>query len=987
MLKTASLFVGLPVSVLNGGTGQSSLPAGYVLLGNGYSPIASVAPGTSGNVLTSNGTTWLSQAPTSTGNGTVTSVGLSMPSGFTVSNSPVTTSGTLTVTTALSGILKGTGTGFTTAVSGTDYAPATSGTSILYGNGSGGFSNVVIGSGVSFSGGTLSATGSGGTVTSIATGTGLTGGPITTSGTISIANTGVTAGSYGTATAIPSITVNGQGQITSISTNPLNSPAYQGTWNASSNSPTLTSSVGTNNNYYIVSTAGTTTLNGISLWSVGDWVIFNGTTSAWEKINGSSSEAFNSITVTGLTGYMYANNSSAVTASTTIPTSALTGVLPIANGGTNGTATPTAGAVAYGTGSAYAFTSAGTAGQFLQSTGAGTPTWSTPSSGSFQPAYYGTFVSTTNQTNGGATTANAVSFDTPGLYNGVSITSGNQITFANAGTYLIEYELAFASSTGANPSIFTWLSQQGTNIANSTCDFVLLGGASQAQIINQQWIVSVTAGQYIQVYWSSSNTNVSLVYQAASSSPTKPASPSAIINVSLLPPSGQNLVVGSSTITGGTSGNVLYDNAGTVGELAPAALTSANDTNVTLTLGGTPATSLLKAASITAGWTGTLAAARLNANVVQSVTNDTNVTGSISAQNLTLGWTGNLSVSRGGTGTNTLTGLVKGNGTSAFTAAVSGTDYAPATSGSAILYGNGAGGFSSVTIGSGVSFSGGTLSATGSGGTVTAVNGTTGQITSTGGTTPTLALASTTVTAGSYTYGSFTVDAYGRLTAASSGTAPVTSVTATSPVASSGGTTPAISLSSGYGDTQNPYASKTANYVLAAPNGSAGTPSFRALVAADIPALSYAPQTSGTSILYGNGSGGFSNVTVGTGLTFSSGTLSATGGGTGTVTSVNVSGGTTGLTTSGGPVTTSGTITLAGTLGVANGGTGVTSTPTNGQLLIGNGSGYTAATLTAGSNITITNGAGSITIASTGGGGGGTSTGSSIFLADYFGGM
>ena len=48
------------------------------------------------------------------------------------------------------------------------------------------------------------------------------------------------------------------------------------------------------------------------------------------------------------------------------------------------------------------------------------------------------------------------------------------------------------------------------------------------------------------------------------------------------------------------------------------------------------------------------------------------------------------------------------------------------------------------------------------------------------------------------------------------------------------------------------------------------------------------------------------------------------GGGSGTVTSVNVSGGTTGLTTSGGPVTTSGTITMAGTLAVANGGTGVT---------------------------------------------------------------
>ena len=108
------------------------------------------------------------------------------------------------------------------------------------------------------------------------------------------------------------------------------------------------------------------------------------------------------------------------------------------------------------------------------------------------------------------------------------------------------------------------------------------------------------------------------------------------------------------------------------------------------------------------------------------------------------------------------------------------------TSGTSILYGDGSGGFSNVTIGSGVTFSAGTLSATGSGGTVT-------------------------------------------------------SVTGTAPVASSGGTTPAISLAAGYGDTQNPYASKTANTFLAAPNGAAGVPTFRAIVAADVPALPYNP--------------------------------------------------------------------------------------------------------------------------------------------------
>jgi len=56
----------------------------------------------------------------------------------------------------------------------------------------------------------------------------------------------------------------------------------------------------------------------------------------------------------------------------------LAGTLVIANGGTNGSATPTAGAVAYGTGTAYGFTAAGTAGQVLTSAGAGVPTWVTP---------------------------------------------------------------------------------------------------------------------------------------------------------------------------------------------------------------------------------------------------------------------------------------------------------------------------------------------------------------------------------------------------------------------------------------------------------------------------------------------------------------------------------------------------------------------------------------------------------------------------------
>jgi hypothetical protein len=59
--------------------------------------------------------------------------------------------------------------------------------------------------------------------------------------------------------------------------------SYSGTWNASTNSPTLTSSVGTIGSYYVVSTSGNTNLNGITDWVIGDWAIFNG--SFWQKID------------------------------------------------------------------------------------------------------------------------------------------------------------------------------------------------------------------------------------------------------------------------------------------------------------------------------------------------------------------------------------------------------------------------------------------------------------------------------------------------------------------------------------------------------------------------------------------------------------------------------------------------------------------------------------------------------------------------------
>jgi hypothetical protein len=178
------------------------------------------------------------------------------------------------------------------------------------------------------------------TTTTITAGTGLTGGgDLSANRTLSISNTTVTAAAYGSSSKTLTATVNAQGQLTALAdTNiaiantqvsglgtastkdagvalgvatldaagkvpvtelpdaVLGALSYQGTWDASTNTPTLTSSVGTKGYYYVVSVAGTTNLNGVTDWQIGDWAVYNGT--AWQKVDNTDSVT----SVNGFTG-------------------------------------------------------------------------------------------------------------------------------------------------------------------------------------------------------------------------------------------------------------------------------------------------------------------------------------------------------------------------------------------------------------------------------------------------------------------------------------------------------------------------------------------------------------------------------------------------------------------------------------------------------------------------------------------------------------
>ena len=155
-----------------------------------------------------------------------------------------------------------------------------------------------------------------------------------------------------------------------------------------------------------------------------------------------------------------------------------------------------------------------------------------------------------------------------------------------------------------------------------------------------------------------------------------------------------------------------------------------------------------------------------------------------------------------------------------------------------------------------------------------------------GGITP-KAITGTTITATSFsgsgsgltsipnsalTYSSITINGVATSLGGSASVGTVTSVGGTSPVSSTGGTTPVISLAANYGDTLNPYASKTAKYVLAAPNAADGVPTFRAIVASDIPTLNQnttgtASNVTGTVAVANGGTGGTNATDARTNLT------------------------------------------------------------------------------------------------------------------------
>lgn len=151
---------------------------------------------------------------------------------------------------------------------------------------------------------------------------------------------------------------------------------------------------------------------------------------------------------------------------------------------------------------------------------------------------YGAFSSDQDQTTT-ANTATLMTLNTTDFANGVSIAS-SKITVANAGIYNLQFSAQFQNTDNQIQDISIWLKQNGTDIPGST-GYVSIparksasAGEEAHQITGWNYYLSMTAGQYVEIYWSATLASVTIQNYAAGITPTRPSTQSVVATLSFV---------------------------------------------------------------------------------------------------------------------------------------------------------------------------------------------------------------------------------------------------------------------------------------------------------------------------------------------------------------------------------------------------------------------------------------------------------------------
>ena len=161
-----------------------------------------------------------------------------------------------------------------------------------------------------------------------------------------------------------------------------------------------------------------------------------------------------------------------------------------------------------------------------------------PQGGKFLNHPHGAFQDSTDQTAASTTVAYPVTFNTTDFSNGVTVASNSRLTVAVDGLWNVQFSLQYKNDSNDGQDVDIWFRKNGTNIDNSNSRFHLparkASGDPSHLIAAMNFFVSLVATDYVEIMWRTTSTSVSLEQFPTSTSPTRPAVPSAIATVSFV---------------------------------------------------------------------------------------------------------------------------------------------------------------------------------------------------------------------------------------------------------------------------------------------------------------------------------------------------------------------------------------------------------------------------------------------------------------------
>ena len=161
-----------------------------------------------------------------------------------------------------------------------------------------------------------------------------------------------------------------------------------------------------------------------------------------------------------------------------------------------------------------------------------------PRGGKFLNNPYGAFHSSIDQVAANTTTAYPVKFNTTDFSNGVTVASDSRLTVAVDGLWNLQFSLQYKNTSNDGQDIDIWFRKNGTNIANSNSRFHIPARKSSGDpshlITAMNFLVDMVATDYVEIMWRTTSTDVSLEHFDTSTSPTRPAVPSAIVTMTFV---------------------------------------------------------------------------------------------------------------------------------------------------------------------------------------------------------------------------------------------------------------------------------------------------------------------------------------------------------------------------------------------------------------------------------------------------------------------